>query len=147
MDECISLLILIKMSATILNNTDMMFLLSDYIDDKTAVNLFNSQRSYRGMIERFPNRYTKKKQIVLAKLEEELEKWNAHIWLMSSQKTTLFLTVDMGEWRENCVVNMEDGKVRIAIDEGMLAWCEEVAYRPGNCGYEKALESFMSRLL
>ena len=24
---------------------------------------------------------------------------------------------------------------------------EEVAYRPGNCGYEKALESFMSRLL
>lgn len=125
MDECISLLILIKMSATILNNTDMMFLLSDYIDDKTAVNLFNSQRSYRGMIERFPNRYTKKKQIVLARLEEELEKWNAHIWLMSSQKTTLFLTVDMGEWRENCVVNMEDGKVRLGIDEGMLAWFKD----------------------
>jgi hypothetical protein len=94
------LLILIKMSATNLNNTNNLLLLSDYIDDK-------------------------EKQIVLAKLEEELEKWNAHIWLMSSQKTTLFLTFDMGEWRENCVVNMKDGKVCIAIDEGMLEWFKD----------------------
>ena len=71
------------------------------------------------------NTDTKKKQIVLAQLEEELEKWNAHIWHMSSQKTTLFLTFEMETWAENCVVKMDDGKVSIAIDEVMLAWFKD----------------------
>ncbi len=118
------------MSVTIFNRTDMMFLISDYIDDKTAVNLFNSQKCWRSMVERYPDRYNKKKKVVLAQLEEELEKWNAHIWLMSSQKTTLFIMFDMGEWNENCVVKMEDGKVYIGIDECMLAWFkDERAYK------------------
>ena len=118
------------MSVTILNSTDMMFLLSDYMNDKTAVNLFNSQKCWRSMVERYPERYNKKKKVVLVQLEKELEKWNAHIWMMSSQKTTLFVTVDMGRWNETCVVNMEDGKVYIGIDECMLAWFkDERAYK------------------
>jgi hypothetical protein len=81
------------------------------------------------MVERYPKRYNKKKKFVLVQLETELEKWNAHIWMMSSQKTTLFVTFDMGRWNETCVVNMEDGKVNIAINECMLAlFKDERAY-------------------
>jgi len=112
----------IQMSSTILNNTDMMFLLSDYLDDKSSINLFNAQKSYRSMIDKFPKRYKKKKQIVLRRLKKELKKWNAYIFSMSSRKTTLYIQFDMGEWRENVVVSMGDDGVNILTDEGMLAW-------------------------
>ena len=110
------------MSSTILNNTDMMFLLSDYLDDKSSINLFNAQKSYRSMIDKFPKRYKKKKQIVLRKLKKELKKWNAYIFSMSSRKTTLYIQFDMGEWRENVVVSMGDDGLSILTDQGMLAW-------------------------
>ena len=114
--------ITLQMSSTILNNTDMMFFLSDYLDDKSSINLFNSQKSYRSMIDKFPKRYKKKKQIVLRRLKKELKKWNAYIFSMSSRKTTLYIQFDMGEWRENVVVSMGDDGVNILTDEGMLAW-------------------------
>jgi hypothetical protein len=110
------------MSSTILNNTDMMFLFSDYLDDKSSINLFNAQKSYRSMIDKFPKRYKKKKQIVLRKLKKELKKWNAYIFSMSSRKTTLYIQFDMGEWRENVVVSMGDDGLSILTDQGMLAW-------------------------
>jgi hypothetical protein len=108
------------MSSTILNNTDMMFLLSDYLNDKSAVNLFNSQKSYRSMIQRFPKRYNKKKQIVFRRLKKELKKWNAYIFTTSSRKTTLFTEFDMGEWKETVIVSMKDGEVQMFTNECML---------------------------
>jgi hypothetical protein len=110
------------MSSTILNNTDMMFLLSDYLDDKSSINLFNAQKSYRSMIDKFPRRYKKKKQILFRRLKKELKKWKAYIFTMSSRKTTLYIEFDMGEWRENVVVSMGDDGVNILTDKGMLAW-------------------------
>jgi hypothetical protein len=108
------------MSSTILNNTDMMFLLSDYLDDKSSINLFNAQKSYRCMIQRFPKRYKKKKQIVFKRLKNILKKWNAYILTTSSRKTTLYTEFDMGKWKETVVVSIKDGEVKMNIQERML---------------------------
>jgi hypothetical protein len=131
------------MSTTILNNTDMMFLLSDYIDDKTAVNLFNTQRSYRSMIERFPKRYNKKKQLLYSKLEDEMAKRNGEIWAKSSKQTTLFVKFNMGEWNENCVVDLDDnGEVCMSTDQCMLAWFKEERKYKSDVELKRAFKNF-----
>jgi len=103
----------------------MVFLLSDYLDDKSSVNLFNAQKSYRSMVQRFPKRYKKKKQIVLEMLKEELKKWNARIFCMNSNKTILFAEFDMEKWTESVEVSMKDGEVEVCTNECMLAWFKE----------------------
>ena len=72
------------------------------------------------MIDKFPKRYKKKKQIVFRRLKKELKKWNAYIFSMSSKKTTLYIEFHMGKWRENVVVKMGDDGVNILTDECML---------------------------
>ena len=57
---------------TILNNTDMMFLLSDYLENDDAIALFNAKKSYRKMINDNPRRYKNRKRIYLEKLEREI---------------------------------------------------------------------------
>ena len=72
------------------------------------------------MIQRFPKRYKKKKQIVFKRLKNILKKWNAYILTTSSRKTTLYTEFDMGKWKETVVVSMKDGEVKMNIQERML---------------------------
>lgn len=65
------------MSSVVLNNTDLVFLLSEYLDDKSADNFFDSCSSYGDMLLNYPNRYKKnKKDLVYNQIKEELKKWD-----------------------------------------------------------------------
>jgi hypothetical protein len=58
--------------------TDLMFHLSDFINDSTAISLFGAQRSFADMIQRYDGRYKVKKNMLLQRLVDTLEdKWNA----------------------------------------------------------------------
>ena len=74
----------------------MMFLLSDYLDDETAVNLFNSKKSYRKMIDDNPRRYKKKKQILLQKLESEIERLNGRV--LRAHNDRVLVEFDFGKY-------------------------------------------------
>ena len=78
------------------------------------------------MIQRFPKRYKKKKQIVYRRLKKELKKWDAYIFTTSSRKTTLFTEFNMGEWKETVVVSVSDGKVKMLTNERMLVKYNDV---------------------
>jgi hypothetical protein len=71
-------------SSIIMNNTDMVFLMSDYLGDRSSLNFFNTQKSYLTMLEKYPKRYKVKKEIAYEKLKHELDKWNAYIYYNSS---------------------------------------------------------------
>jgi len=113
---------------TVLDCTDLVFHLSNFMLDSSAKEFFNSQRLYRGMIERFPGRYKKKKGECLKKIEELLEKMGGRILHISSHKTTIFFQMRMVnlertlEWHDNCVASYKNGKVTIKTDACMLAW-------------------------
>ena len=88
--------------------------------DSSAKEFFNSQRLYRGMLERFPGRYKKKKAECLKKIEELLEKHEGRIWHMSSKKTVIFICMVIRGFSCNCVVSYDGGEVIIKIDQCML---------------------------
>ena len=105
---------------TVLDCTDLVFNLSDFMLDSSAKEFFNSQRLYRGMLERFPGRYKKKKAECLKKIEELLEKHEGRIWHMSSKKTVIFICMVIRGFSCNCVVSYDGGEVIIKIDQCML---------------------------
>ena len=107
------------MSSTILNNTDMMFLLSDFLDDSSAVQLFNTQKSYKSMIAKFPKRYKNKKKIICDQLKKELEKWNGTMIGHTADKT-YYIQFNMGGWNEIWLASLDeyDGEVWFRINSG-----------------------------
>ncbi len=111
---------------TVLDCTDLVFHLSDFMLDSSAKEFFNSQRLYRGMIERFPGRYQKKKAKCLEKLEDVLKKMGGRILHISSDKIIFFqmrMFIERSlEWSDNCVASYKNGKVTIKTDACMLAW-------------------------
>ena len=80
-----------KASSIIMNNTDMVFLISDFLGDKSALNFFNTQKSYLKMLEKYPKRYKVKKEIAVEKLEYELDKLNAFI--CSNSDNLIWVTI------------------------------------------------------
>jgi hypothetical protein len=105
---------------TVLDCTDLVFRMSDFMLDSSAKEFFNSHSQYRGMIERFPGRYKKKKAGCLKKIEDLLEKYEGRIWHMSSKKTVIFMYMHIRGFSCNCVVSYEEGEVTIEIDQCML---------------------------
>ena len=95
----------------ILNNTDLMFLLSDYLDDETAVELFNAKKSYRKMIDNFPGRYKKKKQVLLRILESEIERLNGRV--IKAYMDRLLVEFDFGKY----VIGIKSNKNSMDIIE------------------------------
>jgi hypothetical protein len=105
-----------KASSLILNNTDMIFLVSDYLNDKNALNFFNTQKSYINMIESFPNRYKVKKNIVLERMENELKKYDARIYGIVNN--VIYIRYKMGTRENDSRVWMEEGKLFVKISFG-----------------------------
>ena len=77
----------------------MIFLISDYLDDKSSIELFNSRMSYRKMLKTFPKRYKKKKQLAIVKIISELTKFKGKIHSYIPNKC-FYLEFDMGGWNE-----------------------------------------------
>jgi len=51
----------------ILNNKDLIFHISDFLDDKSSFNLFNSNKYYNAMIKNNQHRYTIKRKLTMKK--------------------------------------------------------------------------------
>ena len=105
-----------KASSLILNNTDMIFLISDYLSDKNALNFFNTQKSYVNMIESFPNRYKIKKNILLERMENELKKYDARIYGIVNN--IIYIRYKMGNKENDSRVWMDGGKLLVKISFG-----------------------------
>ena len=124
-----------KASSLILNNTDMIFLISDYLSDKNALNFFNTQKSYINMIENYPNRYIIKKNIVFERMKKELEKYNAYIY--HTENGIIYIRYKMGNGYGDSRVWMNEGKVLVKISFG-----DRVTFRDD----PKVLEAFKNYL-
>jgi len=105
-----------KASSLILNNTDMIFLISDFLNDKNALDFFNTQKSYINMIESFPNRYKIKKNILLERMENELEKYGARIYGIVNN--IIYIRYKMGNRENDSRVWMDGGKLLVKISFG-----------------------------
>jgi hypothetical protein len=135
-----------SVQSAILQNTDLVFLLSDYMNDSSAKEFFNCQRQYREMLEKFPKRYQKKKQRCYDELVAMLEKVDGHIWHVSSKKTVLFINfkinIDQQEWNENCTVDMENDEICFGTDQCMLAWFKGDRHYKSNVELLRAFKNF-----
>ncbi len=58
----------------VMQNTDLTFLISDYLDDTSSKSLFKSQRLYHNMITNNPHRYKVKRTVSLMKIHKLLER-------------------------------------------------------------------------
>ena len=105
-----------KASSLILNNTDMIFLISDFLNDKNSLNFFNTQKSYVNMIESFPNRYKIKKNILLERMENELKKYDARIYGIVNN--IIYIRYKMGNKENDSRVWMDGGKLLVKISFG-----------------------------
>lgn len=103
---------------TVLDCTDLVFYLSDFMVDSSAKEFFNSQRLYRGMLERFPGRYKKKNVESLKRLEEILKKLGGYILYMSSMK--------MRNWDGIYNVRYESDEVFVSVNQCMLVVFSEI---------------------
>ena len=73
----------------VMQNTDLTFLLSDYLDDTSSKSLFKSQRLYRNMITNNPDRYKVKRSASLMKIFEELYLRQAEIKFISDEQINI----------------------------------------------------------
>jgi hypothetical protein len=106
-----------KSEKTILSNTDMIFLLSDFLDDQTAMRLFNAQRSYANMLQNQPERYRYKEKI-LKKLQQELRRYGSETYWSDIDPIKKTLTIRIGyPWK----VCLRDGKLKISFED-TLGW-------------------------
>ncbi len=103
---------------TVLNCTDLVFYLSDFMLDSSAKEFFNSQRLFREMIERFPGRYKNKKAESLKRLEDILKKLGGYILYISSMK--------MRNWDGTYNVRYEDEVLCVRVNECMLVVFREI---------------------
>lgn len=84
--------------STFFGITDLVFLLSKYIDDSTAKQFFCCQRSFNTMIQNNQNRYKVKKRVLFEKVLDVLDKWQAvpiHI-----RKNSLTIEFNYYEWTD-----------------------------------------------
>jgi hypothetical protein len=103
-------LCIVKMSSSkIFGITDLVFHLSDFIDDSSAKEFFRSQRSFHGMIERYDGRYKVKKGLLLERVLEALEKWNAKPFII--RKNLLFIEYRYHDYLDVWTYRMEDGRL------------------------------------
>lgn len=95
----------------------MVFLLSEYLDDKSADNFFDSKISYGYMLENHPNRYKNKREIVYNQIEQELKKWNAKVVGRLYDNDNCIVIEFIGGWKDRWMVSVDesDGDVMIEI--------------------------------
>ena len=91
--------------------TDLMFHLSDFINDSTAIELFGAQRSFAGMIERYDGRYKVKKNMLLQRVLDTLEdKWNASPVLV--RKDMIMIEFHYHDYMDVWSYRMVDGALK-----------------------------------
>jgi hypothetical protein len=96
--------------STFFGITDLVFFLSDFMNDSTAKQFFCCSRSIRTMLQNNPNRYKVKKRVLFEKVMESLEKWNAEPILI--RKDSLMIEFNFHDWIDVWSYTIEDNKVR-----------------------------------
>ena len=96
--------------------TDLMFHLSDFINDSTAIELFGAQRSFAGMIERYDGRYKVKKNMLLQRVLNTLEdKWNASPVLV--RKDMIMIEFHYHDYMDVWSYRMVDGALKCSVNQ------------------------------
>jgi hypothetical protein len=111
-----------KTLSIIMNNTDMVFLMSDYLGDRSALNFFNTQKSYLTMLEKYPKRYKVKKETAFEKLKLELGKWNAYIYYDSSNLIWIRIPFPGSEKNTDIRVTYHNEEVCIKAERELWAF-------------------------
>lgn len=96
--------------------TDLVFWLSNYIDDSTAKQFFCCQRSFNTMLQNNPNRYKVKKRVLFEKVIGALDRWEAvpiHI-----RKNSLMIEFNYHDWTDVWSYTLdENNKVKCIKNE------------------------------
>jgi hypothetical protein len=101
----------------VLGVTDLMFHVSDFINDSTAIELFGAQRSFVDMIQRYDRRYKVKKNMLLQRVIECLEdKWDASSILV--RKDMIMIEFHYYDYMDVWSYRIVDGTLKCYVNQG-----------------------------
>ena len=108
--KVVSVVFIAKMSSSkMFGIADLVFHLSDFIDDSSAKEFFRAKRSFHNMIQTYDGRYKVKKGLLLERVLEALEKWKAKPFII--RKNLLFIEFRFYDHMDLWTYRVEDGRL------------------------------------